>query len=90
MPDLWDPLTYDNLMAGTVAHFEKQERRSLEDISGIEGPGIYALYYEGTLAEYRPLADGTRPLYAGKAVPKGSRRGQRRTGRRPSGIAEQA
>ncbi len=45
MPDLWDPLTYDNLMAGTVAHFEEQEQRPLVDSAGIEGPGIYALYY---------------------------------------------
>ena len=75
MPGLWDPLTYDNLMAGTVAHFEEQERKPLEDIAGVEGPGIYALYYKGTMAEYQPIADGTRPIYAGKAVPKGSRKG---------------
>ena len=41
----------------------------------VEGPGIYALYYEGSMAEYRPIADGARPIYAGKAVPKGSRTG---------------
>ena len=75
MPDLWDPLTYDNLMAGTVSHFEKQEPRPLGDIAGVEGPGIYALYYKGEMAEYQPIADGKRPIYAGKAVPKGSRMG---------------
>ena len=68
MPELWDPLTYDTLMAGTVAHFEKQERIPLESVAGVQGPGIYALYYEGVMAEYRPI-------YAGKAVPKGSRTG---------------
>ena len=75
MPELWDPLTYENLMAGTVAHFEEQERRPLDDIAGVDGPGIYALYYKGAMAEYQPIADGTRPIYAGKAVPKGSRKG---------------
>jgi len=75
MPALWDPLTYDNLMEGTVAHFEKQDRKSLNDVSGVGGPGIYALYYEGEMAEYQPIADGLRPIYAGKAVPKGSRTG---------------
>ena len=75
MPDLWDPLTYDNLMAGTVAHFEKQGRRPLGDIAGVEGPGIYALYYKGTMVEYQPISGGPRPIYAGKAVPKGSRMG---------------
>ena len=75
MPDLWDPLTYETLMAGTVAHFEAQEQRPLDDIVGVEGPGIYALYYTGAMAEYQPISDGTRPIYAGKAVPKGARKG---------------
>ena len=75
MPKLWDPLTYDNLMAGTVAHFEEQERRPLDNFAEVEGPGIYALYYKGAMAEYQPIADGTRPIYVGKAVPKGSRMG---------------
>ena len=75
MPPLWDPLTYENLMAGTVAYFETQERRPLGDVTAVEGPGIYALYYKGTMVEYQPIADGTRPNYAGKAVPKGSRTG---------------
>ena len=59
MPELWDPLTYENLMAGTVAHFEKQERIPLDEVAGVKGPGIYALYYEGAMAEYRPIADGS-------------------------------
>ena len=46
MPALWDPLTYDNLMEGTVASFERQRRRPLSDTSEVNGPGIYALYYE--------------------------------------------
>ena len=75
MSSLWDPLTYDNLMAGTVAYFETQEQRPLSDVSEVEGPGIYALYYEGAMVEYQPVADGIRPIYAGKAVPKGSRTG---------------
>ena len=62
-------------MAGTVAHFEEQERRPLDDIAEVEGPGIYALYYKGAMAEYQLIADGTRPIYAGKAGPKGSRMG---------------
>ena len=41
----------------------------------VEEPGIYALYYKGTMAEYQPISGGPRPIYAGKAVPKGSRRG---------------
>ncbi len=39
---LYDPLTYDNLMAGLVVHFEKQSKVVLDEATGIEGPGIYA------------------------------------------------
>ena len=75
MPNLWDPLTYENLMAGTVAHFEKQGLKPLETSVDIEGPGIYALYYKGELAEYQPIADCKHPIYVGKAVPPGARKG---------------
>lgn len=62
MPVLWDPLTYENLMAGTVAHFEKQEPFSLAGELSIEGPGIYALYYRGNLSEYKPIANTEWPI----------------------------
>lgn len=75
MPDLWDPLTYENLMAGTVAHFEKQGPQPLTASTDIEGPGIYALYYKGEFSEYRSVADGICPIYVGKAVPPGARKG---------------
>ena len=75
MPDLWDPLTYETLMAGTVAHFETQELEPLANTITLEGPGIYALYYKGNMPEYRPIADGSRPIYVGKAVPPGARKG---------------
>ncbi|MDE0264359.1 MAG: Eco29kI family restriction endonuclease [Bryobacterales bacterium] len=75
MPDLWDPLTYENLMAGTVAHFEKQRPEPLTISVNIDGPGIYALYYTGEFADYEPIADGRCPIYVGKAAPPGARKG---------------
>ena len=75
MPDLWDPLTYETLMAGTVAHFETLELKPLAGNITIEGPGIYALYYKGNMPEYQPIADGSHPIYVGKAVPPGARKG---------------
>jgi len=75
MPDLWDPLTYKTLMAGTVAHFETQELEPLASNVTIDGPGIYALYYKGTMTEYQTIADGRHPIYIGKAVPPGARKG---------------
>lgn len=72
---LYDPLTYDNLMVGLTAHFEKQRKVRLDQTTGIEGPGIYALYYSGTHPAYTQIASGEAPIYVGKAVPPGSRKG---------------
>lgn len=75
MAVLWDPLTYENLMAGTVAQFEIQPFRSLDDRGDVEGPGIYALYYRGEIPEYEPIANTEVPIYVGKAVAPGARKG---------------
>lgn len=48
---------------------------------GFTGAGIYALYYIGDFSLYRPLAEparnktNERPIYVGKAVPPGARKG---------------
>ena len=73
--ELYDPLTYDNLMAGMVSHFEKQTIERLDTIVNIPGPGIYSLFYSGALPVYRPISGREMPIYVGKAVPPGSRKG---------------
>lgn len=53
----------------------------LGTIADLEGAGVYAIYYSGDFAPYRPIADENksgafaRPIYVGKAVPKGARKG---------------
>ena len=77
MPNLWDPFTYKNLVMGLVVHFERQKRLPLQEMENekVEGPGIYTLYYEGEFSVYKPIADGKLPIYTGKAVPPGARKG---------------
>lgn len=75
--NLYDPLTYDNLMAGLVMHFEKQATERLDSVAGVEGPGIYSLFYSGDFHAYEPISRSERPIYVGKAVPPGSRKGSR-------------
>ena len=75
---LYDPLTYDNLMLGLTMRFEQQPAvvlNSESTIASIQGPGIYALHYHGGLSFYGPIGDGRSPIYVGKAVPPGSRKG---------------
>lgn len=46
-----------------------------------EGAGVYAIYYTGNYSAYKPIAIKNRndrfeaPIYVGKAVPKGARKG---------------
>ena len=75
MSGLYDPLTYENLMAGLVVHFERQPRVRLRDSTDAPGPGIYALFYDGDFDSYERIAGTSQPIYVGKAVPPGSRRG---------------
>jgi hypothetical protein len=51
------------------------ERLPLEDV--FSGAGLYALYYHGRFSAYRPISsrDCVVPIYVGKAVPEGSRKG---------------
>ena len=62
-------------MAGIVSRFEQQELLPLIGQIDIEGPGIYCLSYSGEFDVYRPISETLRPIYAGRAVPPGSRRG---------------
>ena len=73
--ELYDPLTYNNLMEGLVSHFKQQDTKRLDSIEGVEGPGIYSLFYSGGMAVYEPISAGDHPIYVGKAVPPGSRKG---------------
>lgn len=75
MTELYDPLTWENLMAGLVVRFEQQPQVSFADVDSAEGPGIYALFYTGQHPAYVPISGTPHPLYVGKAVPSGTRKG---------------
>lgn len=75
MTELYDPLTYDNLMAGTILEFERRPLLRLADDISARGPGIYCLVYTGPFDVYGEIAASGNPVYVGKAVPPGSRRG---------------
>ncbi len=70
----YDPLDYDNLARSIVNALLDTSLLSLPP-EHFEGSGVYAIYYTEPL-EYRAdaLARGT-PIYVGKAVPTGGRKG---------------
>lgn len=76
--EFYDPLTWENLMGGLARRFESEAPQSFreDELAEIQGPGIYALYYRGDAPFYAPLADAADPIYVGKAVPPGSRKGR--------------
>ena len=49
---LYDPFTYDTLMAGMVLRFEQQPLHPLDGEINIEGQGIYCLLYQGDYEIY--------------------------------------
>lgn len=75
MNELYDPLTYDNLMAGLIVNFERRPRLRIAAVADVSGPGIYALFYDGEYDAYRTISGTDAPIYVGKAVPPGARKG---------------
>ncbi|WP_411266747.1 Eco29kI family restriction endonuclease [Enemella evansiae] len=56
------------------------EPTALDSVPRFSGAGVYAIYYRGSFRAYEGLAlanrdNYTEPIYVGKAVPKGGRRG---------------
>lgn len=65
----------------TKALLERRARR-LGGLDPFQGAGIYAIYYSGAFPAYQPIAAENRerhfpkwPIYVGKAIPPGGRRG---------------
>ncbi|WP_168795968.1 Eco29kI family restriction endonuclease [Paraburkholderia aromaticivorans] len=77
----FNPLDKKNLGASVAEAMLEQKPQPLGGLKQFFGVGIYAIYYTGDFAPYAPLAVRNRdglfqaPIYVGKAVPKGARKG---------------
>lgn len=77
----FNPLDKRNLGESVAAALLRQQPGPLPPITKFLGAGIYAIYYAGDFRPYRPIADRNRhnkfeqPIYVGKAVPPGARKG---------------
>jgi hypothetical protein len=77
----FNPLDKKNLGASVAEALLTAAVSSLHEIASFDGAGIYAIYYIGNFEPYARLAEVNReknfqaPIYVGKAVPAGARRG---------------
>jgi hypothetical protein len=79
----FNPLDKRNLGRSVADALVQQEFHPLPPAERFEAAGIYAIYYFGDLELYQPLTNFSRsrppeeavPIYVGKAVPDGSRKG---------------
>ena len=72
----YDPLDYANLARSVVGALLRADRMPLPP-ERFAGSGVYAIYYTGPLEYTDRYSLGEVPIYVGKAVPAGARKGSR-------------
>lgn len=77
---VFNPLAKRNLGKSVVDALLESPTLPLRDVGQFPGAGVYAIYYHGAFPNYRPLSLLNRlsseyPIYVGKAIPKGGRKG---------------
>jgi Eco29kI restriction endonuclease len=80
----FNPLDKKNLGASVAEALVGRVAQPLDTLKPFEGVGIYALYYHGPFAAYKRISKPNQakpgnpsvPIYVGKAVPAGTRKGQ--------------
>ncbi|MGL5363515.1 MAG: Eco29kI family restriction endonuclease [Bosea sp. (in: a-proteobacteria)] len=76
----YNPLDKINLARSIEAEILKRDCEPLALTDDVVGAGVYAIYYRGSFVPYAALAEANReschvPIYVGKAIPKGGRKG---------------
>ena len=78
--NLFNPLDKQNLGKSIVEALVNSPVSSLRIETAFKGAGLYAVYYHGNYAGYERLTkfngeESRVPIYVGKAIPKGGRKG---------------
>lgn len=78
----YNPLEKENLGKSVADSLTKQKTVPLSSIEAFQGAGVYVIYYSGNFSPYKKLGEWNRaeeepriPIYIGKAVPTGGRKG---------------
>jgi hypothetical protein len=78
----YNPLDRRRLAESVARAMLERDVGPLPPAKSFLGAGIYAVYYTGDFKSYAPLAEQNRagqhgaPIYVGKAIPRGSRKGR--------------
>lgn len=74
----YNPLDYENLTRNCVDELMKRGPSPLPPVERFPGAGVYALFYRGSFPPYAPIRspNASHPIYVGKAIPPGSRKGR--------------
>lgn len=78
----FNPLDKQHLGESVGQAMLRQQVHSLADLTKFNGAGVYAIYYSGDFPAYQEIAKRntngsfTAPIYVGKAVPAGARKGK--------------
>ena len=77
----YNPLDKIHLGESVAGALLRAPLQKLGSITRMQGAGVYAIYYRGSFKPYQPLVEYNAsaklevPIYVGKAIPKGGRRG---------------
>ena len=77
----FNPLDKRNLGSSVASALITQKPKPLRDLRSFFGAGIYAIFYRGKFKPYAPIAlrnqgpEPAMPIYVGKAIPIGARKG---------------
>ncbi len=80
-PAPYNPLDKKNLGASVAEALLGRKPHPLGRLDAFSGAGIYAIYYRGDFAPYRSISEQNQkddlyaPIYVGKAIPSGGRKG---------------
>jgi hypothetical protein len=83
---VYNPLDKVNLGKSVAQALLERQAVALKGLAAFKGAGVYAIYYAGPFAAYQRMAtlnrgtDPKAPIYVGKAVPQGARKGSEISG----------
>lgn len=88
--DAYNPLDKQRLAESVAQALLDSRLVGLGDVGVFEGAGIYAVYYHGKFEPYSALVgdpgSARPPIYVGKAIPKGGRKGGWGLGLNPGNV----